>query len=56
MRLTSRVLQVLGLIEMGYGLFIGFHEEDIGRELRFAALGGILFLTGWLIQKRLGKS
>lgn len=37
---------------MGYGLFVGLYEEDIGRELRLAIIGGLIFLAGWLLQKR----
>ena len=56
MLFLARVLQLIGLIEVGYGLFVGFSEGDIGREIRFAAIGGAFFLAGWLIQKRLGDS
>ncbi len=56
MRFFSRVLQLLGLVEAGYGLFIGLHEQDIARELKFAAFGAVLFLAGWLIQRYLSES
>lgn len=52
MHLIARILQLLGLIEAGYGLFIGLYEQDIRRELVFGAFGGILFLIGWMLQKR----
>lgn len=52
MRLLARTLQLAGLIYMGYGLFVGLYEEDIGRELRLAIIGGLIFLAGWLLQKR----
>ena len=51
----ARGLQLIGLAEVGYGLFIGVFEGDIGREIRFAALGGLIFLAGWLVQKRAGR-
>ena len=47
---------MIGLIEVGYGLFIGLYEADIGRELRYASIGGALFLAGWLLQKWSAKS
>ncbi|MDA0746020.1 MAG: hypothetical protein O2954_05835 [bacterium] len=53
MMILSRALQLVGLLEMGYGLFIGLYDGDIGRETRFAAIGGAIFLAGWLLQKRL---
>jgi hypothetical protein len=52
MNLISRIIQLLGLIEAGYGLFIGLYEGDIRRELMFGAFGTVLFLIGWLLQKR----
>ena len=52
MNFVARILQLLGLIEAGYGLFIGLYEADIKRELMFAAFGAVLFLIGWLLQKR----
>jgi hypothetical protein len=52
MRLLARTLQLAGLIYMGYGLFVGLYEEDIGREVRFAVIGGLMFVAGWLLQRR----
>ena len=52
MRLLARILQLAGLIYMGFGLFVGLYEEDIGREVRLAIIGGLIFTAGWLLQKR----
>ena len=52
----ARVLQLIGLVAMGFGLFVGFYEANTGQEIRLAAIGGAFFLAGWLIQKRLGDS
>ena len=52
MNFVARVFQLLGLIEAGYGLFIGLYEGDIKRELMFGAFGAVLFLIGWMLQKR----
>ena len=49
---VARIIQLLGLIEVGYGLFIGLYEGDIKRELMFGAFGSVLFLIGWMLQKR----
>lgn len=56
MRIFARLLQLLGLAEAAYGLFLGLYEQDIVGELKFAAFGAVLFLTGWLIQKYLTES
>ena len=55
MNFFARVLQLLGLIWAGYGLFIGLYEQDIRGELTFGALGAVLFLIGWMLQKRGGS-
>ena len=55
MRFFARGLQLLGLVEAGYGLLIGLYEQDIVRELQFAAFGAVLFLAGWLIQRHLSE-
>jgi hypothetical protein len=52
MRFVARIFQLLGLIEAGYGLFIGLYEQDIKRELVFGAFGAVLFFIGWIIQRR----
>ena len=52
MHYVARTLQLLGLTEAGYGLFIGLYEQDIKRELTFAVFGAILYLIGWALQKR----
>lgn len=49
-----RALQLVGLAVMGFGLFIGLYEQNIRLELRLAAIGGILFLAGWALQRRRG--
>ena len=54
MRHLARALQLAGLLVVGYGFFVGLVEADIRRELLLTAVGGGVFLVGWLIQKRLG--
>ena len=55
MHFFARILQLLGLVWAGYGLFIGLYEQDIKTELTFAGLGAVLFLIGWALQKRTGS-
>ena len=55
MNFVARIFQVLGLIEAGFGLFIGFYVEDIKREVIHAAFGAVLFLIGWFLQKRVNS-
>ena len=57
MRYLARFLQLIGLLEMGFGLFTGVLQDLSAGEgglvvnLRHALIGGALFLAGWLIQK-----
>ena len=61
MFLLARTLQVIGILEMGYGLFVGiFQDLQTGQgglvlDLRHALIGGACFLGGWLIQKWKGQ-
>jgi hypothetical protein len=48
----SRIIQLLGLIVAGYGLFVGLYVGDIKLELMVGAFGSVLFLIGWMLQKR----
>jgi|AP95_1055475.scaffolds.fasta_scaffold132711_2 hypothetical protein len=52
MHLIARILQLLGLILAGFGLFIGLYVEDLTLELGLGVLGAVLFLAGWMVQKR----
>ena len=52
MHLIARILQLLGLILAGIGLFIGLYVQDVKLELALGGLGAILFLVGWMLQKR----
>lgn len=54
MRFLARALQLIGLLEVAYGLSLGLFESDIRRELWYSAIGGGIFFVGWLLQKRLG--
>ena len=57
MLFLSRVLQFIGILEVGYGLFNGVIQDiDTGEgglslNLRHAMIGGAIFLFGWMIQK-----
>jgi len=52
MHLVARILQLLGLILAGFGLFIGLYVQDVKLELALGGLGAVLFLAGWMLQKR----
>jgi len=51
----AKFIQAVGLFEVLYGLYIGFSEDDLGREFRIAGIGILIFGVGWLIEKWLDK-
>ena len=59
MFILARTLQVIGILEMGYGLFVGVLQDlqtgqgGLALDLRHALIGGGCFLAGWLVQKRI---
>jgi len=61
MSYLARILQVIGILEMGYGLFngvildLGAGEGGLALNLRHALTGGAVFLAGWLLQRRQGQ-
>jgi hypothetical protein len=52
---VARGLQMIGLIEVGFGLFIGLYEGDLKLELWHGGIGSVLFFAGWLVQKRFSR-
>jgi hypothetical protein len=61
MSYLARIFQVIGILEMGYGLFNGVMQDlsagegGLALNLRHASIGGAFFLAGWLIQRWQGK-
>ncbi len=53
MRNLARILQLIGLGIVGYGLFVGLVEEDLSLELIIGGIGGAVFFVGWWLQKRM---
>jgi len=51
--LLSKVVQLVGLGTVGYGLFLGLKEEKgMMQELQLLLAGSVIFIAGWLLQKR----
>ncbi len=50
--LLGRLLQFLGLILLPIGLGYGLFGDNIALEVRLLAIGGALFVVGWLLAKR----
>jgi hypothetical protein len=47
----GRLLQLIGLIVLPIGLSYGLLQDEIKIEVRLLAIGGFLFLLGWILSK-----
>jgi hypothetical protein len=47
----GRLLQVIGLIVLPIGLSYGLLKGNIRLEVQLLALGGFLFLLGWILTR-----
>lgn len=52
MRLFGRILQLFGLVDCGYALLVGIVDNDMSRELTFAAFGICVFAIGRFIESK----
>ena len=48
----GRLLQILGMIILPIGLSFGLFGDNVRLEVRMLAIGGALFITGWLMAKK----
>jgi len=47
----GRLMQLAGLIVLPIGLSYGLLRDDIKTEVRLLAIGGFLFLLGWILSR-----
>ena len=47
--LIARLMQLSGMIILPIGLIYGLGKGDIQTEIKLLALGGFLFLLGWIL-------
>ena len=48
----GRLLQLIGMIILPIGLAYGLVMNEIRTEVQLLALGGFLFVLGWILSKR----
>jgi hypothetical protein len=53
--LIGRFLQVAGMIILPIGLYIGMVQNDVRMEVRLLAIGGGLYLAGWLMARKVDE-
>lgn len=49
--LIGRVLQLAAMIILPIGLSYGLLRDDIKTEVKLLALGGFLFVLGWILSR-----
>lgn len=49
--LVGRLLQLSGMIILPIGLMYGFNRDDVRLEVKLLALGGFLFVLGWIMAR-----
>jgi hypothetical protein len=49
--LIGRLLQLSGMILLPIGLLYGFARGEIRTEVQLLALGGFLFVLGWIMAR-----
>ena len=49
--LIGRLLQLSGMIILPIGLMYGFGRGEIRTEVQLLALGGFLFVLGWIMAR-----
>jgi hypothetical protein len=49
--MTGRLLQLSAMILLPIGLMYGLGRDDIRTEVRLLAVGGFLFVLGWILAR-----
>lgn len=50
--LIGRLLQLSGLIVLPIGLSYGLIQNEVRTEVKLLAIGGFLFLLGWILSRK----
>ncbi|MFQ5753912.1 MAG: hypothetical protein ACE5HI_18140 [bacterium] len=51
----AKGLQIIGLVQVLIGLFVGFSQNDLSAELKIAMIGVAIFIVGRLLEKKYGE-
>lgn len=52
----AKALQVIGLVQVLAGLFIGISQDDLRTELKIAIIGVAIFVVGRFLESRFSKT
>lgn len=50
--LVGRICQLIGLAILPIGLYMGLVLGEVRSEVKLLAIGGCVFLVGWLLAKK----
>ena len=50
--LVGRFLQLVGMVILPIGLWVGMVKGEVRMEVRLLAIGGALFFIGWLLGRK----
>lgn len=51
----AKALQLIGLVQVLWGLFIGISQDDLRLELKIAIIGAVIFVAGRLLESKSPK-
>ena len=47
----AKSVELTGMVVVGIALFVGVQDNDMDRELTTLALGALVFIAGWLLER-----
>lgn len=50
--LLGRMCQLVGMVLLPIGLYIGMVRGEVRTEVKLLAIGGCVYLLGWLLAKK----
>ena len=50
--LFGRFFQMIGMVVLPIGLFIGLFRDNVALEVRLLFIGGAFFVIGWLMARQ----
>ncbi len=51
----AKSLEIIGMIQVLAGLYIGFSQNDLRAELKIALIGVVIFAVGRFLEMRFSK-
>ena len=49
--LLGRIMQVVGMTILPIALYVGMARNDVRSEVKLLAIGGAVYLIGWVLAK-----